>query len=165
VSLLFHHRSLPCPLSSSPPTTCAKMARGTDGKKRGSHRGGRRGNVDHPGGLQRQNTGPRDGNTAPQQGRRGGAGRGHNQAKYTENTPNGPAPTNRTESKRSETAPLVPQEEHTPVNDFNAQEVRAGLRNTSDVKPAVYKPPEKAAPVARSGSPWASKRMYDYSAI
>jgi len=142
------------------------MARATaDGKKRGSHRGGRRGNVDHPGGLQRQNTGPRDVNTTAQQGRRGAAGRGQNQAKQTDNTPNGPTGPSRTESKRPETTAVVPQEEHIPVNDFNAQEVRAGLRNTSDVKPAAYKLPEKTAPVARSGSPWGSKRKRDYSAI
>jgi hypothetical protein len=134
------------------------MARGTDCKNRGSHRGGRRGNNDQQGGVQRQNTGPRDGNTTPQQGRRGGAGRGQIQTKQTENTPNGPAVISRNESKRSDTAAAVPQEEHIPVNDFNSQEIRSGLKNTPEVKPAVYKPAEKTAPVARSGSPWASKR-------
>jgi hypothetical protein len=141
------------------------MATHSNGKKRGSHRGGRRGNNDQQGGLQRQNTGPRDGNTTPQQGRRGGAGRGQNQSKQTENAPNGPAVTTRNELKRSDLAAPVPQEEHIPVNDFNTQEVRAGLKNTSEVKPAVYKPAEKAAPVARSGSPWASKRTCSYPNI
>jgi hypothetical protein len=121
-------------------------------------RGGRRGNNDQQSGLQRQNTGPRDGNTTPQQGRRGGAGRGQNPNKPTENTTNGPALISRNDSKRSDAAAAPAQEEHIPVNDFNAQEVRVGLKNTSEVKPAIYKPAEKAAPAARSGSPWASKR-------
>jgi hypothetical protein len=141
------------------------MARGTNSKKRGSYRGGRRGNNDQQGGLQRQNTGPRDGNTTLQQGRRGGGGRGQNLAKQTENIPNSPTVTNRTESKRSDTTVAVPQEEHIPVNDFNAQEVRAGLKNTAEVKPTVYKSAGKATPLARSGSPWASKRTYVYPSI
>jgi hypothetical protein len=127
--------------------------------KHGS-RGGRRGNNDQPGGLQRQNTGPRDGNATPQQGRRGGAGRGQNPNKTAENTANGPAVAHRNDSKRSDAATAPAQEEHIPVNDFNAQEVRAGLKNTSEVKPAIYKLAEKVAPAARSGSPWASKRTY-----
>jgi hypothetical protein len=152
-------------MSSIKPSISSQMAKDTNGKKRGSYRGGRKGNNDQQGGLQRQNTGPRDFNTTPQQTRRGGAGRGPNQTKQTENTPNGPAVTSRNESKRSDPVAAVPQEEHIPVSDFNAQEVRAGLKNTSDVKPTVYKPAEKNASVARSGSPWASKRTYHYPNI
>ena len=85
--------------------------------------------------------------------------------KQTENTANGPAVMNRSEAKRPDPAPVVPQEEHVPVGDFNAQEVRAGLKTTSEVKPAVYKPVDKATPATRSGSPWASKRMYSYLSI
>lgn len=70
--------------------------------------------------------------------------------------------TNRNDSKRSDAAAAPAQEEHIPVNDFNAQEVRVGLKNTSEVKPAAYQPVEKAAPAARSGSPWASKRTCYY---
>ena len=72
---------------------------------------------------------------------------------------------NRSEAKRPDPAPVVPQEEHVPVGEFNEQEVRAGLKNTSDVKPAVYKPMDKATPAARSGSPWASKRTCSYLSI
>ena len=147
--------------SSSQPPISPSWPEGLTAPNMGS-RGGRRGNNDQQGGLQRQNTGPRDGNTAPQQGRRGGAGRGQNPNKPTENTTNGPAVTNRNESKRSDAAAAPAQEEHIPVNDFNAQEVRVGLKNTSEVKPAIYKPAEKAAPAARSGSPWASKRTCYY---
>ena len=68
--------------------------------------------------------------------------------------------TNRNDPKRSDAAAAPAQEEHIPVNDFNAQEVRVGLKNASEVKPAIYKAAEKAAPVARSGSPWATKRMW-----
>lgn len=143
--------------------SATQIGKGTNGKQHSSHRGGRRGNADQQGGLQRQNTGPRDGNTTPQQSRRGGVGRGLPQAKHPENSPNGPPVTNRTESKRPDTAAGVAQEEHIPVNDFNAQELRAGLKKASEVKPAVYKAVEKAAPPVRSGSPWASKRMYGYS--
>ena len=145
----------------SQPATFSNMTRGTNSTKHGS-RGGRRGNNDQQSGLQRQNTGPRDGNTTPQQGRRGGAGRGQNPNKPTENTTNGPALISRNDSKRSDAAAAPAQEEHIPVNDFNAQEVRVGLKNTSEVKPAIYKPAEKATPAARSGSPWASKRTCYY---
>lgn len=110
------------------------MIRGTNTKKRGS-RGGRRGNNDNHPGLQRQNTGPRDGPSTPQQGRRGGAGRGQNQGKQAEIIPNG-----RTDVKRAaDTATAAPSEEHVPVNQFNAQEVRNALRMSSGVKPTLYK--------------------------
>src|SRR2546423_2395930 len=135
------------------------------GAESSSHRGGRKGNNDQQGGLQRSNTGPREGNTAPQQGRRGGAGRSQNQTKLADNTVNGPAATNRNEANRSDTTAALPQEDHIPVNDFNAQEVRAALKNHSEIKPAVYKAAEKPAPAARSGSPWASKRTYHYSHV
>lgn len=134
------------------------MTQRTNTKKRGSNRGGRRGNNDQQSGLQRQNTGPRDGTLTSQQGRRGGVGRGQNQNKQAEVAPNGPAPANRNDVKGPEPAVAVPQEEHVPVNNFNAQEVRASLKMTSEVKTTIYKPAEKATPAARSGSPWASKR-------
>ncbi len=138
------------------------MTRGANDKNRGSHRGGRRGNNEQQSGLQRQNTGPRDGNSTPQQGRRGGAGKGQNQNKQAENTSNGPAAANRNEMKRAEPPAAVPQEEHIPVNSFNADEIRAGMKMNSEVKLMMYKPEQKATPATRSGSPWASKRMVYY---
>ena len=148
---------------ANPSTTPAKMTRGANSKKRGSYRGGRRGNNEQQPGLQRQNTGPRDGNSTPQQGRRGGGGRGQNQNKQVENTSNGPPSASRNDAKRTEPSVAVPQEEHIPVNGFNAEEIRAGMKMSSEVKPTVYKPEQKATPASRSGSPWASKRKVCYS--
>ena len=146
----------PYPFLSSPKSS-ATIGDANKWKLR-SPRGGRRVNdPDRQPGPQRQNTGPRDANTTPQQGRRGGAGRGQNQNRQADHVSNGSLPANRNDSRRTETAVAVPQEEHVPVNDFNAQEVRAGLKNQSEVKPQVYKPAEKVTPIARSGGPWASK--------
>ena len=44
-----------------------------------------------------------------------------------------------------------------PVNEFNAQEVKEGLKAISEPKPAIYKPTEKVQNT-RAAGPWGSKR-------
>ena len=119
--------------------------------------GGRHNDQDRQTTQQRQNSGPRDGGkgNAQQSGRRGAGGRGQNQNKQVENAPNGPTST---PSNRNEATPAPPQEDHVPLNNFNAQEVKAALRQLPEPKPVVFKATEKAPQTSRSGAPWASKR-------
>ena len=52
----------------------------------------------------------------------------------------------------------LPRDEHTSVNDFNAQEVKSGLQKTSEPRPTIYKLPKSDNAGSKSGNgPWAAK--------
>ena len=146
--------------SSEPNTSfIAVLTRSMANRKRSTRwrGGGRHNDQDRQSIQQRQSATLRDGakGNAQQSGRRAAGGRGQNQNKQVDNAPNGPSST---PSNRIEATPAPPQEDHVPLNSFNAQEVKAALRQLPEPKPVIFKPTEKAPQTSRSGAPWASKR-------
>ncbi|KAL9107609.1 MAG: hypothetical protein Q9227_007512 [Pyrenula ochraceoflavens] len=109
-----------------------------------SWRGGKGGSA-----QRRQNSGPKDRNGS-QQDRRDNRLQGQNK----DGLPSKP------QEKVARAPVALPQELHTPVNDYNAREVEESMQKGSANKGTIYKlstSPTDNTKTRNTGGPWASK--------
>ena len=75
----------------------------------------------------------------------------------TENTSDRLTSVDHSEVKHTQPPVDILQEEHIPVNGFNAEEIRAGMKMFYEVEPMIYKPAKKSAPTASLEPSWATE--------